>query len=118
VAEPADEAPTQPGQPPKPVYISQRLAAYFRTYETFPSLPAWVWYGAKTQFAPLLEVCVSTEGAVTEVKIKEAAGPEVDDVLKSAVRNWRYRPRVVAGSPRPFCHPIRVVYSRALRPFE
>jgi hypothetical protein len=61
----------------------------------------------------LFRVCVSTEGTVSNVVILKSASDEIDHMLTNAIlSSWRYRPRLVEGSPRPFCHPIRIVYDR------
>ncbi len=95
--------------------VSMNYAAYLRTYEPFPTLPESCWPPGRSTHTLLLEICVSERGDVSDVAVRESAGEEVDAYLTTAVRTWRYRPRVVQGTPRPFCHPIRLVYTRALR---
>ena len=46
--------------------------------------------------------------------VRHSSGTDADAILSRTIKNWRYRPRVVMGSPRPFCHPIRIVYKREL----
>ena len=101
--------------PGKPLRVSMNYAAYLRTFEPFPTLPDSCWPPGRTTNTVLLEICVSERGEVSDVVVRESAGDEVDAHLTAAARTWRYRPRMVQGSARPFCHPIRLVYTRALR---
>jgi TonB family protein len=113
------EAPPAPGRPVKASYISEETAAYFRTDSTFPSLPDSYWDNAVREYPVTLEICVSAEGSVSNVTVTRRAGnDDIDTLVCSAVRSWRYRPRMVAGVARPFCHPIVIRYSRQLRFFS
>ena len=99
------------GRPPvRAAYISQDSAAYYRTHDDMPGLPAWL--AGHRDYAMLFRICVSTEGTVSNVVVLKSANEEADQILCNAIQKWRYRPRIVDGSPRPFCHPIRIVYSR------
>jgi hypothetical protein len=98
---------------PGPVHeLTSGAAAYLRTYETFPSLPDGSWSWRKKSYVFFLQVCVADNGLVDEVVIQRGARPDLDAYLASAIRTWRYRPWIVSGSPRPFCHPLRITYSR------
>jgi len=105
------------GRDSPPSYIPSELATHFRTYEHFPSLPESFWPPGEITCPFLAEVCVGTDGSVATVAIKEGATEEADGIVNRAIRSWRYRPRLVGGVPRPFCHPIRIVYSRATPKF-
>jgi hypothetical protein len=96
--------------PVRAAYISQDSAAYYRTHDDMPGLPSWL--AGHRDYAMLFRICVSTEGTVSNVVVLKSANEEADQVLCNAIQKWRYRPRIVDGAPRPFCHPIRIVYSR------
>jgi TonB family protein len=96
--------------PGRPMRISDKAAAYRRVYDNFPRLPEASWFGGKDSYALLVEVYVSEEGEVENVKVLKSASPDVDAFLVAAIRTWRYRPLVVAGETRPFSHPIRLTY--------
>jgi len=96
--------------PVRAAYISQDSAAYYRTHDDMPGLPSWL--AGHREYAMLFRICVSTEGTVSNVVVLKSANEEADQILCNAIQKWRYRPRIVDGSPRPFCHPIRIVYSR------
>ncbi len=112
---PDDEAVVGKPLADRPSRVSMEYAAYLRTYESFPSLPEACWPPGRTTNALLVEICVTERGTVKDVVIRQSAGNDTDDFLAKAIRSWRYRPRVVAGSPAPFCHPIRIVYKKELR---
>jgi hypothetical protein len=99
----------------RPPRVSMHHAAYLRTYESFPTLPEACWPPGRTTNALLVEICVSERGTVSDVVVRQSAGADTDALLSQAIRSWRYRPRLVAGSPRPFCHPIRITYKKELR---
>jgi hypothetical protein len=92
--------------------LTAGAAAYLRTYETFPSLPdtAWSWSERRHVFS--LRVCVTGRGQVGDVLVDPGPRRDLGAFLAAAVRTWRYRPWLIAGSPRPFCHPLRITYSR------
>jgi hypothetical protein len=106
-----------PGRPYKASYLSESVGKYFRTYEVYPSLIDSYWSGGTTTYLLAVEICVSTDGEVSNVTFQQGANEDVDKLVATAIRSWRYRPRIVGGSPRPFCHPIRIEYTRAWRPF-
>jgi outer membrane biosynthesis protein TonB len=94
----------------QPTDVSPSEATYLRTYETFPSLPRSLWVVGRV-YNVMTHVCVSAEGRVTGVAIRSGAAPELDQLLVSTMRSWRYRPRYVDGAARPFCHLMKVQYA-------
>jgi hypothetical protein len=96
--------------PSAPTEVTATEARYLRTYEAFPSLPHSLW-GSGRVYDVLAQVCVSTDGGVSGVSIRNGAAPELDRVITATVASWRYRPRMVAGAPRPFCHLMKFVYT-------
>jgi protein TonB len=59
-----------------------------------------------TLFA-IVRVCVSAQGAVTDVRVLKGAGPAIDPQIPSVLARWRYRPFTLNGQPTPFCYPLR-----------
>jgi hypothetical protein len=100
------------GRAMKAAYISQDSAAYYRTYDELPRLHDAYWPPGRREWAMLFRICISIEGTVSTVAVLKSANVEIDRVLSNAIQSWRYRPRVVDGAARPFCHPIRFIYSR------
>jgi len=92
-------------------YVSLREATSLRQYDFFPRLPAGAW-GALGPYVVAAEICVSTEGTVSEATLMTAASPQLDPVVLDAIRTWRYRPRLVDGAPGPFCHRVTIKYER------
>jgi len=60
-----------------------------------------------TMLTAIVRVCVSAQGAVTDVKILRGAGPAIDPQIPSVLSRWRYRPFTLNGQPTPFCYPLR-----------
>jgi hypothetical protein len=92
------------------VEVTASEARYLRTYEAYPSLPRSLWVTGRV-YAVLAQVCVAVDGGVSTVSIRNGSAPELDHLIAASVRSWRYRPRVVEGAARPFCHLMKFVYS-------
>jgi protein TonB len=69
-------------------------------------LPPALERGGVTLYA-IVRVCVSAQGAVTEVRVLKGAGPAIDPQIPSVLGRWRYRPFTLNGQPTPFCYPLR-----------
>jgi hypothetical protein len=107
-AAPPERPPAQASRP-EPEWISSSAAGYLRTYDRFPEPPD----SLPRRRAPYLVVarlCVGTEGQVEAVSIEQGAAPALDALLSNTLRTWRYRPLIVDGQRRPFCHVIRIKY--------
>jgi hypothetical protein len=100
----------QTSEPSGSTEVTATEARYLRTYESFPSLPRSLW-GSGRVYDVLAQVCVSADGGVSGVSIRNGAAPELDRVITATVASWRYRPRLVAGAARPFCHLMKFVYT-------
>jgi len=55
----------------------------------------------------IVRVCVSAQGAVTDVRVLKGAGAAIDPQIPSVLGRWRYRPFTLNGQPTPFCYPLR-----------
>lgn len=92
-------------------YASLKEATELRTYDVFPPLPAAQWAGDRP-YAIVLDVCVSGEGQVSDVALVKPASRIFDPVVLEAVRTWRYKPRLVDGHARAFCHVVAIKYEQ------
>jgi TonB family protein len=103
------------GVAPKPIPLSDPYpvsplqASYLRVYQTFPSMPSWLWTQGRV-FSVELKICVAPNGNVSGVTLVRSAVRTLDDAVVAAARTWRYRPLVVEGTARPFCHGILIHY--------
>lgn len=61
-------------------------------------------------FSVELKICVATDGAVSGVTLTRGAAQSLDDLTVAAARTWRYKPLVIEGAARPFCHKILIHY--------
>lgn len=69
-------------------------------------LPPALARGADAFYA-IVRVCVSDQGAVTDVRVLRGADPAIDPQIPTVLRRWRYRPYQENGRPRPFCYLLR-----------
>jgi TonB family protein len=90
-------------------YAPLKESTALRTYDFFPPLPAAQWSGDRP-YVIVLEVCVSAEGTVSDVALLRPASRVLDAVVVEAVRTWRYKPRLVDGRVRAFCHLVAIKY--------
>jgi hypothetical protein len=99
-----------PGTVPPPVYLDPDVAQGLRLEDSFPNLPEAL-RAPGARHVVMAEVCVTSLGIVRSVRIAgEAASRPLGDVLRDAIRGWRYRPLLVDGTPTPFCHLLRIAY--------
>jgi hypothetical protein len=92
-------------------YAALKESTALRTYDVFPPLPAAQWTGDRP-YLIVLDVCVSGDGQVSDVALVKPASRVLDPVVLEAVRTWRYKPRLVDGNPRAFCHVVAIKYEQ------
>jgi hypothetical protein len=100
-----------PSPAPAERWVPPGEARDLRLYDVYPVMPQSVWARA-ARYAVNLAICVSNDGAVSDVTVRGGGGPGVETVLRDAIQTWRYRPRMVAGVAVPFCHQMNIQYSR------
>jgi outer membrane biosynthesis protein TonB len=117
---PAPAAPAAPGPTasatspaPPPLFLSAGAAQALRVHDEFPELPDLLRRpGAHHDVTAT--ICVAETGAVTTVAFASTGTPLLEAALATAIRSWRYRPCLVAGVARPFCHDIAFAYRMAM----
>ena len=92
-----------------PAHVSPGVAASLRVYDTFPRMPEPL-RASPTPHLIVMNVCVSTEGRVDDVRFLPGANPMLERTLRSAVNTWRYRPLVREEGPTAFCHQMGITY--------
>ena len=109
---PIDVRPPAPEAAPVATVLQMptTVARGLRVFDTFPRLPQEL-SRAGARYPVDLEICVDQRGTVANVHIEAGSPEQLNNVLVSAVRTWRYRPYRVGGLSRPFCHSMRIVYS-------
>jgi periplasmic protein TonB len=95
--------------PAPPPHVPPGVAKALRVYDTFPRLPEPM-RAAGAAYVVMVDVCVSHQGDVSDVTIEQGAPAPLDRALRAAIRTWRYRPFLVAGTPTPFCHLVQIDY--------
>ena len=92
-----------------PRHVASYVAAALRVYDHFPRIPEPL-RNVAGEYPMLVDVCVSERGQVSQVNITPTGVELLERTLREAVHTWRYRPLVIGGTPRPFCHSVRVIY--------
>jgi len=92
-------------------YAPLKESTDLRTYDVFPPLPASQWTSDRP-YVVVLDVCVSGDGQVSDVALVKPASRIFDPVVLDAVRTWRYKPRLVDGEARAFCHVVAIKYEQ------
>jgi protein TonB len=91
---------------PKPMPVGGMVKAPQKVSDVAPVLP---YRKTEAKGAPVLEVVISTEGNVSEVKVLQSfdpSWPEGEAALADAVRQWKYKPTLLEGKPIPVCTKI------------
>ena len=59
----------------------------------------------------VVKLCVDTTGLVTDSTMVERSGyTEYDSKLVELIREWRYRPYLINGTPAPVCSTVEFIY--------
>jgi hypothetical protein len=92
-------------------FIPDMEATTLRLRDLFPRLPE-AWWGQHGPYLVVLDVCVATDGHVSDAELRSSASPKLDPIVLRAVKRWRYGPRLVGGKASPFCHRVVIKYER------
>ena len=101
---PGDIPPPPPPAPPPPrapVRVGGQIQAPALVSKVDPIYPE-VAVSARIRGVVILEANVDRDGQVVDVKVLRTASRLIDNAAITAVRQWRYRPLVLNGSPEPF----------------
>jgi hypothetical protein len=60
----------------------------------------------------LVQICVSTTGAVDKVTLKMGADPLLNEAVLSKVKTWKFRALMANNVPVPFCYPATFEFKR------
>lgn len=103
-------APAPPAEPRIYVGGEPGLVMPVAIRQTFPNLPTTI--AGMTKDKGLLEVVIDEQGRVMSVALRNAIHPVYDSLLLNAVREWRYRPATMNGTPVRFRKLIQVSLPR------
>jgi len=107
---PPPPPPPPPSAPTAPVRIGGQIqppTLLKRIEPTYPPLAV----SAHLQGVVILEAVVDEEGVVKEVKVLRAVNPLLDREALAAVRQWRYAPVVLNGTPVRFVLTVSLSFS-------
>jgi protein TonB len=109
-APPAPPPPPPPVAPKAPVRIGGQVQPPTLIRRVEPTYPPMA-VSAHLQGVVILEAIVNEEGTVTEVKVLRSVNPLLDREALTAVRQWRYAPVVLNGTPVPFVLSVSLSFS-------
>jgi protein TonB len=109
-APPPPPPPPPPAAPKAPVRIGGQIQPPTLTRRVEPTYPPMA-VSAHLQGIVILEAIVDEEGVVKEVKVLRAVNPLLDREALAAVRQWRYAPVVLNGTPVPFVLTVSLSFS-------
>jgi len=98
---PPPPPPPAPPPPRAPVRVGGQIQAPALVSKVDPVYPE-VAVSARIRGVVILEANVDRDGHVVDVKVLRTASRLLDNAAITAVRQWRYRPLVLNGSPEPF----------------
>jgi len=105
-----NEAPPPPPPPPaKPRRVGGDIQAPALISRVEPDYPP-VAVSGKISGTVILEATVDETGAVTDVSVLRSL-PVLDKAAAKAVKQWRYQPLVLNGTPVPFILVVTVTFS-------
>jgi TonB family protein len=65
-----------------------------------------------TSVRAVVKLCIATTGSVTQAKMVISSGyAAYDQMLLDAVRDWRYHPYTLAGTPAPACTAVAFLHA-------
>jgi hypothetical protein len=97
-----------PARPAQPVHITSGVARALRIHDVFPRMPELLRLQQRTETVDA-EICVSEQGSVSAVRLRGGSAT-LEKVLREAMLQWRYRPLLLQGTARSFCHGVHLVY--------
>lgn len=109
-------APPPPPPPPPapapraPVRVGGQIQPPTLVHRVEPAYPPTA-VSARLQGIVILEAIVDEEGTVKDVKVLRSVNPLLDREALAAVRQWRYSPVVLNGTPVPFVLSVSLSFS-------
>ncbi len=98
---PPPPSPPPPPTPRVPIRIGGQIKQPQLIRRIEPEYPPLA-VKARIQGVVILEATVGEDGHVREVKLLRSANPLLDRAAEEALREWRYSPIVLNGTPVPF----------------
>ena len=109
-APPPPPPPPAPAAPKTPVRIGGQIQPPTLIKRVEPTYPPMA-VSAHLQGMVILEAIVDEDGTVKEVKVLRSVNPLLDREALAAVRQWRYAPVVLNGTPVPFVLSVSLTFS-------
>jgi protein TonB len=100
------EEPAPPAVPSGPVRVGGKIHAPSKLNNVAPTYPQMA-KQARVEGTVILEATISAQGQVSEVKVLRGI-PLLDNAAMEAVRQWRYTPTLLNGTPVPVVMTVTV----------
>jgi periplasmic protein TonB len=111
---PPPPPPPPPPAPSAPVRVGGKIQPPTLIRRVEPAYPPMA-VSAHLQGIVILEAIVNEEGIVTEVKVLRSVNPLLDREAVNAVRQWRYAPVILNGTPVKFVLSVSLSFSLQTR---
>jgi periplasmic protein TonB len=105
--------PPPPPRPVAPVRVGGDISTPRLIHRVDPEYPP-IAVSAMIEGMVILEATVDSSGAVSETRVLRSHGV-LDAAAIDAVRQWRYEPLMLNGTPMPFVLTVTVSFSLAAR---
>jgi periplasmic protein TonB len=103
--------PLPPAAPRTPIRLHSGVKAPLKVVHTAPVYPP-IAQSARVQGTVILEAIISDAGLVESVRVLRSVAL-LDDAAIAAVRQWRYQPALVSGTPVPVIITVTVDFRLA-----
>jgi protein TonB len=113
-APPPPPPPPPPPAPAAPVRVGGKVQPPKLLHRVEPTYPPMA-VSAHLQGMVILEAIVDEKGVVAEVKVLRSVNPLLDREALNAVRQWRYEPVVLNGTPVKFVLSVSLSFSLQTR---
>jgi protein TonB len=114
-AAPPPPPPPQPAAPkvvPQVVLEQQRISGEKDIRPPEPVKIMMVKQGER-RITATVKMCLTEGGAVKSLNVQKSSGySEYDDLIKSKMRAWKYRPFMVNGKATPVCTAVTFIYNQ------
>ena len=98
-------------KPEAPVRVGGKISPPAKLHHVDPIYPDIAAY-ARVDGVVILEATIDPEGNVQQLRVIRSI-PMLDDAALDAVRQWKYEPTIVSGTPVPILMTVTVTFALA-----
>jgi periplasmic protein TonB len=101
--------PPRPSTPPPPIRVGTGIRAPQKVHHVAPRYPD-IAVKARISGVVILEATLAEDGSVRDARVLRSV-PLLDDAAMEAVRQWRFTPTLLNGTPVPVIMTVTVTFS-------